>query len=158
MKWLAVVVLVGGLGARWGMVTMDDTSLRDDIIFLDLLTSTRPYVDAAVLVPFIEKAVKDRHYELVPDSLQIDVKEARDGTLKVMGAGLQVQGKGPTRIQDIDIRFDCRRPGTFFVKTTAQYRLHTEAPGNGKANQWPRGPDDPSGATLASDPQSAPSR
>jgi hypothetical protein len=141
MKWLAMVVIVGGIFARWGMVTMDDTALRDDVLFSEVLTSTRYEVDAAVMAPFLEKAIRDRHYELVPDTLQIEVSDARDGMLKIEGAGMQIQGKGPVRVQDINIRFTCRRPGVFFVKTKAVYALATQAPGNGRANRWPRPAD-----------------
>jgi hypothetical protein len=138
MKWLLTVAVIGGIFARWGMVTMDDTALRDDVLFSEVFTSQRPEVDAAVMVPFLEKAMRERRCELVPDTLQIDVSDARDGVLKIEGAGLAIQGKGPTRVQDIQIRFTCRRPGVFFVKTSAVYALSTQAPGNGRANHWPR--------------------
>ena len=137
MKWLGMIVVVGGLFARWGMITMDDTALRDDILFSEMLTSTRGEVKAASMVPILEKAIRDRHYELVPDTLQVDVADSRDGTLKIQGAGLQVSGKGPIRVQDIDIRFTVRRKGVFFAKTKAVYHVQTQAPGDGKANHWP---------------------
>ena len=140
MKWLAMVIVVGGLLARFFMITMDDTALRDDVLFSELMTSQRQTVDAAILAPEIERLIKLRKCELVPDSLQIDVKDARMGTLSVQGAGLQVQSanKGPVSIQDIHIQFRCRRPGVFFLKTQAVYSLNTQAYGEGRANHWPR--------------------
>lgn len=137
MKWLGMIVVVGGIFARWGMITMDDTALRDDILFSEMLTSTHADVKAASMAPILEKAIRDRHYELVPDTLQIDVSDARDGVLKIQGAGLQVGGKGPIRVQDIDIRFVARRPGVFFTKTNAVYHVQSQAPGDGRANHWP---------------------
>lgn len=133
-----MAVILGSLGARWGMITMDDTALRDDVLFSEMLTSTHSEVNAAALATHVEQATRQRHCELVPDTLQIDVSDARNGTLHVTGAGLQIQGKAPTMIQDIDIRFDCRRPGVFFVKTVAKYRLRTQSPSDGRANHWPR--------------------
>lgn len=146
MRYLLVALILGGVGARWGMVTMDDATLRDDVLFSDLLTSNRPRVDAAVLAPFIERAIQQRHCELVPDTLKIAVHDAREGTLKVAGAGFQIQGTRPTKIQDIDIRFDCMRPGTFFAKSKAEFRLRTQAMGEGRANHWPRVEGDADGS------------
>lgn len=137
MKWLGMIVVVGGLFARWGMIAMDDTALRDDILFSEMLTSTHREVKAASMAPFLEKAIRDRHYELLPDTLRIDVSDSRDGVLKIQGAGMQVAGKGPIRVQDIDIRFTVRRPGVLFTKTNAVYHVQTQAPGDGGANHWP---------------------
>lgn len=139
MKWFALVLVVGGLLGRWAMVSMDDTALRDDVLFSEMLTSTHGDVKAASMVPILEKAIRDRHYELVPDTMRVDVGDSREGTLKIQGAGLQVAGKGPVRVQDIDIRFTCRRPGVFFAKTAVVYHVQTQAPGDGGANHWPAG-------------------
>jgi hypothetical protein len=103
-----------------------------------MLTSTHREVDAAAMAPFLEKTIRDHHYELVPDTLKIDVGDAREGVLKIQGAGMQVAGKGPIRVQDIEIQFTCRRPGVFFTKTNAVYHVKTQAPGEGQANHWPR--------------------
>ena len=149
MRWLGIAVVLGVLGARWGMVTMDDTTLRDDVLFLELLTGgTRAGIDAAVIAQQVEFATKQRQCELVPGSLEVDVKDARWGHLEVQGAGMSVQGKGNANIQDIDIQFNCRRPGVFFAKTAAKFRLRTQAPGDGKANHWPR----PEGEEAAATP------
>jgi hypothetical protein len=139
MKWLAVAAVLLVLGIRLVLVAVGDTELRDDVLMDPSLSTHVGALDAERINDVIDRAVHRHNCELVPGSVKVDVGPTHVGSLNVQGAGLSVHG-GNTGVQDVDIAFSCKRPSTFWVRTTTALHFHFTGLGSGSANHWPREP------------------
>jgi hypothetical protein len=152
MRWFVLVAFaLVVVGIRTALVGIDDSALKNAVLYIPTLGAGRGAVSAGYIALRVRGALQDAHCELLPNGLEVDVQQSSIASLKLQGAGMQVRsGRGPTQAVDISVR--CLRKGAFFGRSALAFTLHTAAPGNGSANHYPpRTPEDSNPVSLEAD-------
>ena len=133
MKWLLVGVTLL-FGIRYILSSMNESDLLGDVALAPAHALATEVV-AENVVEEVRRACRKRDCELDDASLAVNVGWSENVDTKVLGGGSGFAAKGPS--QPIDIRFKCRRTGTFFIKKDLVVQINTRAPGTGGASHWP---------------------
>lgn len=137
MKTLMGLLLVLGAGtllARFALVSVEDSGLREDLIFAPQVETTHA-ANAGNIARAVMKRAAEHGCTPEPDGVQVHVYDSVEGVLTVQGAGGQLRGQGPK--QQVDISLRCTRKGIFFVPETITLDIATGTMGAGTEEFYP---------------------